>query len=67
MERSNLYNSEPGQEDREISLKKFVPARNRSFQFVIGFAMVYCVAYGIILIDEFSRMGVLDKFCRTGN
>lgn len=45
---------------REIELPfyKYYSRQSKSFLLFVGFAMLYCLAYSVILIQEFSRLAL---------
>ena len=47
-------------QEREIPFNKYYFNKSKSFLFSMGLAMLYCLSYGVVLVQEFGRLGVIE-------
>lgn len=60
MKRSLFSKNDSTVQEREIPFNSYYLKKSKSFLFSMGLAMLYCVGYGVVLVQEFSRPGVID-------
>lgn len=58
MEMTTYYKMEPN--EMETPSNKSYLRQSKYFLALMGLAMLYCIAYGIVLIQEFNKMGILN-------
>jgi len=47
-------------QERTISFNKEFFVKSKFVLLAMGVALLYCMAYGVVLYHEFKKMGVLD-------
>ena len=52
-------NSQPN--DLDLSFNKYYLRHSKSLLVVLGLAAVYCLGYGVLIVQEFSKMGIIDS------
>ena len=46
--------------DLDLSFNKYYLRHSKSLLVVLGLAALYCLGYGVLLVQEFNRMGIID-------